>query len=453
MTSSDKRGNSVSRRKSSGQRQRSHRIPSVPAVLRPAAQALVGAPRALKTLRSVTTILLALVLTISITAPARVRGSDPVLPVTPAQRASPNLVPAMFAANKPAANRDLYDELDRILTDAEKQLPDDAGAFCPIFSTNLTAANANRGPMILEARVRKNVVANLDAFKAVPLTAVAVSIPYPVLADDFPRSREYRDFYRWVAEQARARGFALFIESGTAFRAPLGGMPVAEYYRGLTPQRYMRQKRQMIEWILRVLQPQYLTLENEPDTQTMNTGMEFTPARVVQFVNHYLKDLNRGKTKIGAGAGTWLPPVYLERLAAETPIDYLDIHIYPVNRNFFIPRALEAAKIASRHKKSLVIGEAWLYKMRDSETGRKAAELETFARDAYSFWAPLDGRFIQILARLARAKHIDLVSFFWPQFLFGYAEYTPTLDTRTPREISEAAIRAAVPNILKKGYP
>jgi hypothetical protein len=361
-------------------------------------------------------------------------------------------VMAASESGAPEKYRDLYDELDKVLAAAEAQIPaiEGKGGMCPLYSTNLTAANANRGPMILEPRVRQGVLVNLDAFKEVGLTAVAISIPYPVLVDNFPRSGEYREFYRWVVEQIRSRGFAVYIESGTAFREPLGKMPVADFYRGLTPERYKREKRQMIDWMVRELAPDYLTVGNEPDTQTMNTGMEFTAERVVEFVNHFIRGLERGKTRIGAGAGTWLPPVYLKRLASETDLDYLDIHIYPISRNFLVPRTVEAAEIAAKSGKGLIIGEAWLYKMRAAELGRPGAEMEMFARDSYSFWQPLDTRFIQAVSRLADAKRMGLVSFFWPQFLFGYAEYTPELDARKPAEIQEAGVRAAFRNILAK---
>ncbi|MHA2621716.1 MAG: hypothetical protein V2G42_08855 [bacterium JZ-2024 1] len=350
----------------------------------------------------------------------------------------------------PDKYRDLYDELEKVLKSAEARVAGGLSSHCPLYGTNLTAANANRGGELLQPRVRDGVIANLDAFKALGVKAVAVSIPYPVLAEDFPRSSEYRAFYGWVIPEVRKRGFAVFVESGTAFPEPLGKLPVRTYYRRLTLEKYKTTKRTMVHYIVKSYQPDYLTVENEPDVQGKNTGLRFTPERWVELLNAYLNGLDRGGTKIGAGQGTWLPLAHLERIARETRVDYLDIHIYPIQQGFLASRVSEAAGIARSHGKRIIIGEAWLYKARVAEMLRAGSEPAIFARDAYSFWQPLDIQFIRTVSRIARAEKFELLSFFWPQFFFGYAEYSPELEARGPAQIMEAGHRAAIPNILAK---
>jgi hypothetical protein len=143
--------------------------------------------------------------------------------------------------------------------------------------------------------------------------------------------------------------------------------------------------------------------------------------------------------------------VYFQRLVAETDIDYLDLHIYPINRDYLIVRAGDAADLARRRGKGVIIGEAWLYKMLDRELGRpEFSWADVFCRDNFSFWAPLDARFIQHIGRWSRWKGVEWVSFFWAQYLFGYADYDPSFEAKLPAEVQQLGARAAVPNIVAK---
>jgi len=352
----------------------------------------------------------------------------------------------------PPTYRDLYDALEARLSEAAHLLGKPDPAFQPTFAVELTAANGNRGPALLEPQVRQGVIANLEAFKAFGATGVTVAACFPMFLKGFPRSEEYLDFYKFVVAEAHQRGYKVLFKVAEAFHDPVHGhLPVADFYKSLTPERYMRQKREMIEIALRELKPDYLTVSNEPDTAAMNTGLDFSPAHYVEYVQAFTKGLQRGQTKVGAGAGTWSPLEYWRRLAAETDVDYLDLHIYPINRDFLTRRPLEVAELARQHGKSLIIGEGWLYKSRDREIGPGGLSyVQLYARDVFSFWAPLDSEFIRVLGQYSRAHHVEYMSLFWVQYLFGYVEYTPELDQMTPGQLQQIGSRAAVGNILGK---
>ncbi len=283
----------------------------------------------------------------------------------------------------PKGYQDLYQSLDAQLTLAAKNFGKADTANQPAFGLELTAANGNRGPQLLEPRVRQGVVVNLDAFRALGLTGVTVAVCFPMFLKDFPNSADYLAFYKFVLAEARRRHLKVLFKIGEAFHDPVHGhLPVGEFYKNLTPERFMRQKREMIEIALRELQPDFLTVANEPDTSAMNTGLDFSPDHFIQYVQAFTKGLSRGKTKIGAGAGTWSPLTYWTRLATETDVDYLDMHIYPVNFDFFTRRPLEVADLAAKNGKSLVIGEGWLYKSPRQRTRQAGVELRgvIFAR-------------------------------------------------------------------------
>jgi hypothetical protein len=360
------------------------------------------------------------------------------------------------AASVPSSYQRLYDELGAKLAVFEKQIPspEAKNPGTTVFSIELTAANANRGETLLTPRARQGVSVNLDAFQALGVTGVTIATSFPVLAADFPHSAEYLAFYKSVADEVRRRGLKLQLKTGAAFVDPVfGHSPAAAYFKKLTPESYITAKRAMIETILRELKPDYLSVDNEPDTTQKNTGLDYSPANYIRYVNAMTKGLERGKTKIAAGAGTWSPLVYFERLARETDVDCIDLHIYPISRDFLTGRLAEAGALAKKYHKSLIVGEAWLYKVREEELGRVDFSYPTiYGRDIFSFWAPLDVRFIGDVGRWSQAQGAELVSFFWAQYLFGYVTYEPALDGTKPAELQALATRNAVPHILAKEF-
>ncbi|WP_457840988.1 hypothetical protein, partial [Staphylococcus aureus] len=70
--------------------------------------------------------------------------------------------------------------------------------------------------------------------------------------------------------------------------------------------------------------------------------------------------------------------------------------------------------------KGLRVGmtEAWLLKQRDSEFTNidVATDPQIFARDAFSFWAPLDQKFLDAMTRLAQYKQFVFLSPFWSKY-------------------------------------
>ena len=356
----------------------------------------------------------------------------------------------------PSSYQSLYDELGAKLAVFEKQIlaPEAKSPRPTVFSIELTAANANRGETLLMPRARKGVSVNLDAFQALGVTGVTIATSFPILAKDFPRSAEYLEFYKSVVDEVRHRGLKLHLKTGAAFVDPVfGHSPAAAYFKKLTPETYVTAKRAMVATILRELKPDYLTVDNEPDTTQKNTGLDYSPDNYIRYVNAVTKGLERGKTKIAAGAGTWSPLVYFERLAKETDVDCIDLHIYLISRDYLTGRLAEVSELGKKYHKSLIVGETWLYKVREEELGRVDFSYPAiFGRDIFSFWAPLDARFIGDIGRWSQAHGAECVSFFWAQYLFGYVHYEAALDGKKPAELQDLGARNAVPHIVAKEF-
>jgi hypothetical protein len=211
----------------------------------------------------------------------------------------------------------------------------------------------------------------------------------------------------------------------------------------LTVAKYAAGKRAMADLILRQIEPDYLNLIGEPDTEAQLTGLRELndAATYVGVINTILTGLDRKQTKIGAGIGTWLPPSVADAFAG-TAVDYVDMHLYPV-WPFALDNAFAIADASHRKGKQVAMSETWLYKAGPSENGSVAATEDIFRRDPFRFWSPLDEKFFRAVVGFAEAERLEFVSPFWSAYFFGNVAFDRSTATLSYREISQLANRAA----------
>jgi len=220
-------------------------------------------------------------------------------------------------------------------------------------------------------------------------------------------------------------------------------------YSGLTFGQFKLDMRRYVDTVLSNLRPDYLTITNEPQTQEMNTELDFSVQNVKELVEYVLDGLDHRGALVGAGSGTWDKIEYFQALAQIPGLDYLDMHIYPINRDFVVDRTFRMAEIARTSGKRLVLSEAWLYKVRDEELGTAtASSAQLFARDVFSFWAPLDERFVETVVKLAHLLRIEFCSFFWIQYFYSYLEYDEQRKTMKPAQLFALVNVEAAKNIV-----
>ena len=314
------------------------------------------------------------------------------------------------------------------------------------IGVELLVTNSNRGEILLTDRVFRATLLTLDRLKDLGVHSVALSIQYPILTSSFPRAADYRKFYSRVAREIRRKGFKLIVEIGTTFREPEFSK-LKVNYRGLTMKRFMEGLREMAAFVVTDIQPEYLTLFTEPDTQSHNTGLDFTVKNFSETVRYVAKNLSPPGVRLGAGAGTWDNMAYFEALARIPELNYLDLHIYPIQRDFVMDRVIQVAALAQRHNKSVSIGEAWLYKVSDHELG-KISPVKAFSRDVFSFWQPLDSMFLETIINLSHRIQAEFTCFFWMKYLYGYLDYNAHTRNLTAQQRINAVDRLAGRNIL-----
>jgi hypothetical protein len=213
----------------------------------------------------------------------------------------------------------------------------------------------------------------------------------------------------------------------------------------------------VLQTIIDVMQPHYLTVEMEPQTQELNLKhlVNYSSDSVLVYVQHYLNRLQRRHTLIGAGAGTWDEEDYFVKLASQTRIDYIDFHIYPVHFNYFDDLVYKIDDLCRRHHKQLVIGEAWCYKATNQEmmniVNPVAASADIFSRDMFDYWVPIDTMFVKAVIGFSHLARARVTSFFWPTLMYAYLTYDPARHEAMPHaERLRAGQQAGFHNMLKK---
>jgi hypothetical protein len=313
------------------------------------------------------------------------------------------------------------------------------------FGVELQMAGSRRGEALLDGQSLETIALALDRLKTLGARSVTLSLHDPVLTRTHPRTPEFRSFYRGLAAEIRRRGLTIVVEMSSAVREPEFGQ-VGVDYRGLGRERFTGALREMAEAVIADVRPDYLTLLTEPDAQARNTGLAFSPAEFAATVKHVARGLKQPGIRIGAGAGTWTALDYFKALAEIPELDYLDLHICPIQHGFAAERAVQAAGIARSAGKAVSIGAAWLCKVWGREFGRVPPG-EAFSRNVYSFWQPLDAHFIELVANLARRIEAEFCSFSGVNYLYGYLDYTAETSRLPPGELMALSDRVAAGNL------
>ncbi len=295
--------------------------------------------------------------------------------------------------------------------------------------TELLAANGNIGQALLGPRALESVGVELHAFQHLGVQGVTVDVSYPLLLATTPGHSGYLAFYESVARDVRRDHMVLSVEENPVFAGtPLTALQLS--YAGLTLESYAQGEREEAQVIVDDLRPAYLSLLTEPDTFTDALGVDVdSPTLAAQLVRRELSGLRRGSTLVGAGTGTWSDPAIDRALLAQTSIDYLDVHVYPLGPQEIanLRADTSAAKVAH---KPLVMDETWLDKPSPGEGEGPAGAPAELQVKSYSFWEPLDESYVQAMTAYVRAEGYRYVSYFdGARAFFGYLTWSPALAT------------------------
>ena len=366
---------------------------------------------------------------------------------------SPTSVPLPPAAPPPvpAEYQSLANELNTEMSqfeDSLSKLPND-GTHPATVAVELAYANGNVGETLLKPETMQLNLTLLDRLQAMGVKGVVVQISFPLLDPSFPRNAEYLQFYKDIVDEAHKRGIKVLVESGTIFAGTAYSSVQVDYSK-YTTETFLQGRENQVLLIASQVEPDYLMIGNEPTTEEMLTHLTISPEAWGNFLNDTMSKIDHSNILIGTGTGTWEDPSYFDQAMQVKGTDFIDLHIYPMGNNaVLLDRALKYAQQARAAGKRVTISETWLYKAAASVNGGYGNFSEIYDRDVYSFWQPLDERFIGDIIKLADLTHMDFVSFFWTRNFFAYLNYNTTDHNQSTqafnRQINQAGM-AAVQN-------
>ena len=342
------------------------------------------------------------------------------------------------------------------------------GVKTPVaFGTEVTTADCNRGPATLLAPdTFAQVLIQLNAFALVGVQSVTTCVGFPTLyqpfyqyngdPQDYPKMLA---FYQNFVSEAHKRGLKVVIEASVLFPSVDTDLPLAQYYATLSEADVTNGRAQNALNIAQQVQPDYLNLGSEPDTQSALLGLpaEYTPQEYATEIANITSQLRaagiNGKPLIGAGIGNWQTngSTYLNALLG-AGTDYIDLHIYSANLNF-LPLAVSYLDTARAANKGVAISEAWLKKVTDSQMqSSEYAIIQALNADPYdnfSFWEPLDSEFLGELVKLSYWKNLYYLSPFPMDWFFAYLDYNQYGNATTDQQTT--AINAAASAAMRAG--
>ncbi|MGO9229574.1 MAG: hypothetical protein ACLQKA_10255 [Bryobacteraceae bacterium] len=351
------------------------------------------------------------------------------------------------------------------------------GVKTPVaFGTEATTADCNRGPATLLAPgTFAQVLSQLNAFALVGVQSVTTCIGFPLLYQPFYQynsdPQDYAPvvaFYQNFVSEAHKRGLKVVIETSVLFPSIATDLPLTQYYANLSAAQVTAGRGQNALTIAQQVQPDWLNLGSEPDTQAALLGLsaEYTPQEYANEIATITSQLRaagiNGKPLIGAGIGNWQTDgsSYLQALLG-AGTDYIDLHIYSANLNL-LPLAATYLDMARAAGKGVGISEAWLKKVTDAQMeGSEFAIIQALSGDPYdnfSFWEPLDAEFLDELVKLAYWKDLYFLSPFSGDWFFAYLDYgqfgneTVAQQTSALNAAASAAMRAGQLSAVGQAY-
>jgi hypothetical protein len=311
----------------------------------------------------------------------------------------------------------------------------------------LAFANGNAGEELLTTQVIQYNKKLLDQLQAMGVKGVVLGIKYPLLKKDFPRSAEYLAFYQEIVALCHQHNMKVLVEAGAIF----SGTPYSSFQVDWSKESttsFLNGLQDQLVLISTEIQPDYLTLANEPTTEEVLTNLSIPSDTWQQFLESTLQKVDHSHgTLYGAGTGTWENPEYIKAAFDVKGLDYIDLHIYPLSKEgVYLDRALNYAQQARSAGKKVVISECWLYKASSTDlTTNILGNMEKVQnRDVFTYWTSLDTRFIKDIVALADGTQMDFVSFFWMRNFFFEVDYGPTTRSLTTIQYNTGMNQGAI---------
>jgi len=361
----------------------------------------------------------------------------------------------------PAVYQDLYTQLNGEVADFQGKVNDLwNGSKYPVkFSGQLTAANSNNGPGLLQPSSFTLIQSEIQYLKSIGVKAISVEVSFPMLYQPFfdaigqpSYQSQFATLYANVASAIRAQGLQVIVESQSLIPTGLQsvwGTGLAEVLQRFQRVSGLRQRsraggrRGGKYHASGLLCPPGGARHRVVSVRTGTGGHRRGLHHLAQRQHRRCPaggcggHADRGGVRLVAAS----VPVVRQQLytagmrpdhqrsgrsqpCVSAPLDFLDLHLYPITENTtfcssppnpqpctspnFLQNALAIVSTANAARMPISISQTWLRKTRNSEWLQISGDIDE-AREAYSFWAPLDAAFLQAVYGLAHYAHMPFV--------------------------------------------
>jgi uncharacterized protein (TIGR03437 family) len=364
----------------------------------------------------------------------------------------PSTVPATFQAT--------YAELESSIASFQSTVSTswNGKSSNVLWSAEVLAANANNGLPVLSGA--SSALAELRVLKGLGVKAVTVNMAFPIVDQDFYTfngdPQDYASmvaFYANLATQIHAAGLKMIAEAALVYPGA-SGMNVVGYYASLSDDRFIAERGNNALTIAQQVGPDYINLNSEPDNDLINSGgktNEYGNASGYTSMNQQnIATLRAAGVKIplGAGIGSWFKAnsggagAWVTALTSIPGISFFDIHVYPLIDNF-LPELIAYTNQAQAAGLPVSMAQTWANKESSAEwAAQSPSQTDVYARNAYSFWTPIDQAYLTSLVDFANWKGLLYISPFWTQCFYAYLDYDQ-VSSLTPDQVTSMQYAAA----------
>src|ERR1700722_8265278 len=345
------------------------------------------------------------------------------------QTASCSSSVAQYDSAIPSSWQSNYTAMSGFLDNFDNNLSPQAASHHVTYGIQLNLADGDLGTKVYSAANEANITTMLNAYKSTGVTGVTIKIPYPILTPNYPNFSSYLSFYENVVQEAHNDGMTVDIESAiiqatTAEKASL--------FKNLTLAAFISSEQQVTQLEINDLHPDIIDIGAEPDTHAWQTDLSQlnTPSGWWTFLSGVLTGLNKDGTKIAVGGAAWDSPDFITQAVADPRVDDIAIHLYPLYGDS-LNNMIQEGKLADQNGKQIIIDDFWDLKSTSQDPnafGNLASglSLANLGADRYSFWIPLDMKFLSEIAKFSNDYNVAYVSPYWSDYLFAYLNYSPS---------------------------
>ena len=346
----------------------------------------------------------------------------------------PRTTPA--PAPVPAQYQSLYTTIHTQLDGAQQTVDRLGSRSSPgmVYGAALLFADGNRGTQLLLPQTLPEVNQEIDTLSRIGVQGVSVQVSFPLLLPSTANSSRYLRFYEQVARDVAQHHMVLSVEENPVLVGTPFALSANVSFAGLTDVTYAQEQAQMAQIIVEDLHPTYLSLMTEPDTYATYIGLPDLnqPAASAAVVTQEVQLIKRGKTLLGAGAGSWSTTQFDEDYAT-TGVNYIDLHIYPTEPQFVAQAVTDVAEAKAAHL-PVVMDEFYFF---PSVMFDAKGTIQKFEIDPFTFLDPLETQFLQTFTEFAQKEGIRFVDAFDSNDFIAKVTWQPSDDTSNLRSVNE----------------